>query len=555
MSENAPILLVEELSAKKKILGITVKRRRIPLTGNNMHVYVACQQVDGTRQMRRLLEGDSLASVSSVDSVLLYYVGLEQYRFSPVYAKIHNDELGHDWDCHFDGRISVSDSQLFLTSFAANIASPNAPLTPGLAESWLANRIASHVHDAVQEQTISDLREGHALPVTWWEKQLNGWLCDFGITVQVDDVSWSSAQAEAAEADMARKRDIERVMEAKKREHDAAIRETEARAEYEKRKCEIQADLKLSESERLHQIQILEKKHRKELIEADAEVEAARRDAEKATMEHEVVLARMRRDAETVKQVEELDRMANKRYEELVQGYNELQKTLEKIADIPGNLLAQLSSLDTQYAYAAAERLVSPEYSISASQLAGLGFQVDRQSLIEGLRDRSLADPDGVTIQKNDFISRDVGTARVKGLPVNTPLRFEFRTNRSGYVTLLNIGTSGSVYIHIPNLFVSSEQAKARKGHTYTVPGSALMPGERMDQLGLEYVEVGPPGWEHLAVLVSDEPLIDDSIAARANTEIPFVKLRKQELSDLFYAIMDAPNTAWSTGILSFLVG
>ena len=72
----------------------------------------------------------------------------------------------------------------FLESFAAGIATPNAPLTAALAESWFANRIAPNVRDAVSGYSLDDLRDKHALPPAWWEKQVSNWLDAFGVAVR-----------------------------------------------------------------------------------------------------------------------------------------------------------------------------------------------------------------------------------------------------------------------------------------------------------------------------------------------------------------------------------
>ncbi len=554
MTENEAIVTVEAPVRRRMFLGMAAGRPCVPAIKPGMHLYMSSQQPDGSCRLRRIMDGAPPDTSVSLDGARFYHVGTGKYHFSPVFSMVVTDKQGHKWDCRLAGKLSVADSRQFLTSFAVNIASQNAPLTPSLAESWLANHISPNVHDAVQEYSIADLKDRQALPASWWEKRLNEWLDAYGITVQVGTIAWSSAQAEAAEAEAARQRDVERVAAARRRELEAKKREMEVRSEYKKQKSKIESDLELSEHERPHQLQLLEKRHRKELIEAEAQVEAARREAEKAAMEHEVVLARLRRDAETVKQVKDRNRLAEDRYQEIVKGYGELKSTLERIADLPENLLAQLGALDAQRANAAAERLVSPEFGISAYKLAGLGFQVDRQSLVEGLRNRAATDPNGVTIRKSELRCRNIGTAKVKGLPINTSLQFEFRTERNGYVTLLNIGTSGSVYIHVPNPYISLEQAKVRKGHAYRVPGPELLPWERLGQLGLDYVEIGPPGWEHIAVLVSDEPLIAVFIMARADVESPFVKLTGRELSDLGDTLANMPIATWAADILSFLV-
>jgi len=465
------------------------------------------------------------------------------------------DSEGHKWDFTLKGQLSVSDSRLVLTTFALDLASPDAPVTPSIAESWLASRLTSRIRDATREYSVEELRDLDALPVSWWEKQLGGWLADFGVKIQLEGVSWSSAEADAAEADAARERDFKRVAEARRKEHDAELREVEAAAEYETRKKQIEADLDLSEQERMHQLLVLEKRHRRELLEADTEIENACREAEKAALEHEVTLAQLSQDAERMQNAEELEDLAQERHRALEQEFEGLNKTLTKLADLPEALLAQLADRDARKANAAAERIVSPEFSIPAYELAGLGFRVDRQNLIEGLRERAAHDGDVVSILKRELVTRDIGTAKVNALPVNTPLQFEFSTERGGYVTLLNVGTSGSVYLHVPNAYVSVEGTRAKGEHTYQVPGPEFLPWEQLRQRGLDYVEVGPPGWEHLAVIISDESLVAGNVLEAATAQNPFVRLRTRDISEMCHALSEAPTGSWSAGVLSFLVG
>ena len=554
MTENETIVTVEASAQTRKFLGMSAGRPRVPAIKPGMQLYMSSQQPDGRRELRRIMDGESPDTSVSPGGIRFYHVGTDHYRFSPTFSRVVTDKQGHEWDCRIAGKLSVADSRRVLTSFAVSIVGPNSPVTPGIAESWIANRIAANVRDTVHDYSIADLRDRQALPPFWWEKQLAGWLEEFGVTIQVDEVSWSSAQAEVAEAEAARQRDLERVATAQQREQEADLREAAAGAEYEKQKKQIEADLSLSDLERSHRLQMLEKQHRRELIEADTQVMNARREAEKAALEHEVILARLRQDADGVKLAGEREQQAKERHRAVVEELNELKTTLTTLADLPGNLLEKLAGQDAQKANAAAERLVSPEFGISASSLAGLGFQVDRQSLIEELRKRAAADGDKVSVRKAELRCRDIGTAKVKGLPINTSLQFEFSTERDGYVTLLNIGTSGSVYIHVPNPYVLPEQAIVKGGHAYGIPGPELLPWERLRRLGLDYVEVGPPGWEHIAVVVSDRPIINIRILERADAEAPFVKLTNEELSDLGNILINKPVDAWSAGVLSFLV-
>jgi hypothetical protein len=98
------------------------------------------------------------------------------------------------------------------------------------------------------------------------------------------------------------------------------------------------------------------------------------------------------------------------------------------------------------------------------------------------------------------------------------------------------------------------EKAKVNRGRSYAVPGPELLPWERLRQLGLDYVEVGPPGWEHIAVLITDRPLITSNVIERASSDMPFVKLDAEDITELCDILADEPADQWTAGVLSFLV-
>ena len=109
--------------------------------------------------------------------------------------------------------------------------------------------------------------------------------------------------------------------------------------------------------------------------------------------------------------------------------------------------------------------------------------------------------------------------------------------------------------MQIPNAYVDLEASRVEAGRTYRVPGAELMPWERLRQDGLDYLEAGPPGWEHLVAIVSDTPFIDAGCLARARVEPPFAILSPAEISDFCDALSERSPKSWSAGVLSFLVG
>lgn len=552
-TEETPLVVVEA-PARKRFLGISWGRRNPPVPRAGTHLYAATLQPDGRWELRRIVDDAAWETDSTSEDMLLCSVALGSFPFSALFSKAVTDEHGHAWDVRFVGRLSVSDSRLFLSSFALGLASPGTPLFPAIVETWVVQRVASRVKDALREYSLVDLRDDQALPPSWWEKKLRVWLEDFGLSAQVRELVWSSAQAEAAEAEAARQRDLEGLVRARQREREVELGEIKARTEYEKQKQDLEADWKLSEQEREHRLQLLEKQRRKELILAETEIENARRDAERAALEHDATLARLRHDSQAAKTIQEREEEARQRHAEVMRELDGLTSTLQQLATLPGNLLAQLSDRNAARSNAAAERLVSPEFGLQAQALAGLGFQVERQGLVERFRQKTREDGAAVRVRKPELVTRDIGTARVKGLPVNTPLQFEFFTRQAGYALVLNLGTSGAVYIHAPNAFVSQEQARVYSGQTCRIPGPELLPWDDLLRLGLDYVEAGPPGWEHIAVVVSESPLAPAHVLARADATMPFVRLTSREVRDLFATLDNEPPGTWSAGVLSFLV-
>ena len=136
-------------------------------------------------------------------------------------------------------------------------------------------------------------------------------------------------------------------------------------------------------------------------------------------------------------------------------------------------------------------------------------------------------------IRKTALVTRNIGTVKVNALPIHTSLQFEFATAKAGCVTLLNLGTSGAVYVHVPNAYVGVDRARAECGRTYAVPGPEFLPWEALQQQGFDYVEVGPPGWEHLVVLISEKPVLAAGVLARSSGASPFVKLDADEIAEV----------------------
>lgn len=75
---------------------------------------------------------------------------------------------------------------------------------------------------------------------------------------------------------------------------------------------------------------------------------------------------------------------------------------------------------------------------------------------------------------------------------IGEPVRFYFKINRNAYVTLMSIGTSGTVRILFPNRYAPNNYCQT--GVTYTVPGPSAPE---------QYIALGPAGTETLRLIAA----------------------------------------------------
>jgi hypothetical protein len=525
-----------------------------PPPRSGTRLYASSYEANGTRSAPFLVDEKTSKNLPNDGRMMFYHISVTPHPVSLSFAKLLRDDDGNEWDCRVQGTLTIVDPCRFLSDYAINIASPGIPLSTAMIESWTANVLSLLVRKSLPSDgrcSRKDLSSGNAVLVKWWQTQVPKWLNGYSINVEVTDACYESATAKTAEAEEARQRELERIARAKERERDAELQEVTKKAAYEKRKTQIEDDWRLSVQEKQHQLQLLEMRHRKEILDADLEIENVRREAERAVLEHELALSRLKGD-QSVKQAEDREREAECRHDTVLRELTELREMLTRL---PGDLLGQLAATDADRANKAAERLVSPEFNVLPGTLARLGYRVDQQGLMQSLREKALADGEPIAIRIMESVTRTIGTAKVKALPINTSLQFQFSSTKAGYVTLLNVGTSGAVYVHVPNAYVGVQGAKAERGKTYSVPGPELLPWGSLRRYGLDYVEIGPPGWEHLVVLISEKPLLSAKVLVNTSGESPFARLRMDDLQEMCDLLSEEPAGAWCAGVLSFLVG
>ena len=173
--------------------------------------------------------------------------------------------------------------------------------------------------------------------------------------------------------------------------------------------------------------------------------------------------------------------------------------------------------------------------------------------LIRLLQNKVNTETSKILLTKNNFQKKLIENKKVNSLSINSHLQFEFTTERGGYVMMLNIGTSGSIFLHIPNTYISAQEAVIFEGN-YKIPGKELLPYQQLQKNGLEYLEGGPSGWEHIAIIVSDEILVPQNLIERSTYQNPFVKLSSEDIQTIFQKFSNINSSDWSAGLLSFYV-
>lgn len=433
-------------------------------------------------------------------------------------------------------RMRVADPVSFVREVATERCASDAPLDSGLLETWVRDRIGRRgVEAELDRYSVDAVLDRDPLPGPWWRGRLAETVEDVGLAVvDVADVAWSSPRVDAArmeEEERLRLTSIER-RRALEREHEVA----RARAE-----AEHQAALKAIERDAVRQ-QELEVAHRVALVKAEAAWLREQRAVELEALEHEKRVAEMKRDVE---QVARIDRRQSEVRAEQASAISAWQR----LAELPPAVWSELTEQDPVRRHAAAERLVA-EQGIGASLLAWLGVGVGNQLLLQHLRDRGHGDG-AVRLEKPDLLTRTIGTRKVEALPVNTSLLMRLTSGRPGFLTLINFGTSGELVLHTPSAFVAPERAWVEADRAYEVPGSHLLPWEALRSAGLDYVEVGPPGWEHMVAIVSARPLLGADGLAGVTLADPFAAVGAEALFD---ALTSLDVDDWTAGTLSFLV-
>jgi len=510
---------------------------------SDAEAYLWRRFADGAERLDRVQDAKQVGRLS--DSDVLARVTQGAFEAELGYSQLVGSE-GTAFDVTVIGTWRISDCRAFLNDYGLARLKTAADVSVTEIETLLAGRCKQAVTDEMRTVTYEALTHQDALPATWWANKLPRWIdAEWLELVEVRGVQYESATADKA-AEIKRRQEMSELEAAEQaQQHESEIRLQQQQAEREMALAELQAARDLSEQERQARLARVTMEHDKALLQAREEVETARLEAEKrrAELEAEIAGIRNRSDeaAERLRRAEESEKRSREFLEQVHASQAELAETTKVFQSA------------MQEGLAGAERISASAAGMSSATMLLLGKADGPGYLARVLREEALASPEAVAMRKVELRTRDIGTKKVDSLAINSSLQFEFLSQRPGFATVLNIGTSGTVWLQSPNAYVGIDLARIEANQKHQIPGR-LLPAEDLARHGLAYVEVGPPGWEELVVIVSDEPLVTEMDVFGSTQDSPFVALSSDRIEQLLDQLAGLSDGGWSAGVLSFLV-
>lgn len=495
-------------------------REFIDTAGTESYVYE--RFADGDTKLSRVQRASEVGKLHSkgARARMLVQVAIADFEGALLYAGL-KDRSGTEVGLELRGTWRVSDCREFLNGYALTRLSSSVAVSPLDLERELIETFRTEINDAIRAQGYDDLESRDTLPKSWWKTKLLQWEGIGGIElVKVGKVVFESATAERRN-ELEKQRELNELDAAKdSQEKEHELGRQERAAEVEEKKAELEANRELSDEKREHRLRELRHEAERKDLEAQEELERRRLEFEKEKAKRESELYRIRNQLPEAEEILEEARRREARVEEM------LQKMHEAIADLT---------------WCAAGGVLSPW----ALELLERANPHNRLSQI--FRENE-AEYDAIDLKMVSLRTRDIGTRSAETLSKGDGLNLEFVSRFPGYATVINIGTSAKVFLHSPNVYVGAEGCKIEADCKYEVPRD-LLPG--LEENGLNYIESGPPGWEEMVVIVSEEPLALAEDIVESKSGNPFVRISAEEWVERMAGL--SPDS-WRSGTLGFKV-
>ncbi len=498
---------------------------------------------DGTDRLDRVMDIKDIGKLE--DNDILAQVNADIFDVEWSYAGLRAND-GKDVDLTIRAACRITDPRACLNEYGIERLKAADTLHVTSLENVLIQSCRQPVSDEISTLSYDALRNQDALPVSWWQKKLPAWMDNNWLELkEIKSVRYESATADK-EAQIKKQQKLQELeAEELAQQHERELTLKQQQAQFEAARKEIEADQKLNEKQRQAKLEKLDQERQQRKLQSELDIEKARLEAEKEKAEIEAEIEKIRHNTESANELMKEAQEAEKRNTAML---NDMKEAMNQLSE-----MASVTKEAVQESHETKERLGVSASNLSSRTMELLGKTAGPAYLAQIIREKAAAVSKGIMLKKLELQTRDIGTKKVDALAINSPLQFEFMPCESGYATVINIGTSGKVWLHSPNAYVGIEQAKVKAGEKYQVPGS-LLPGEDLRRNGLDYIEVGPPGWEELAVIVTPKPLITETDIYKSTPQSPFSLMSPERVEAMLDQLADMPEDSWGAGILSFLV-
>ncbi len=304
----------------------------------------------------------------------------------------------------------------------------------------------------------------------------------------------------------------------------------------------------------------------------DADLSRRKSQAEAEKSEAEAQIAQQRLAAARLTQVE-----LEQKETELRRRHGEITSHLAMQTALLNRLVTQLPTILATLLSGQRDRVQSAgdwatRLGIDPKEMANLGI-LTPQVFFQKLQRKASADHGLVKLYKDDLASRNIGAREIGAMPsagsvnvatltIGQRVDFTFTSRRAGYVTFINPGSGGRFWLHVPNFHAVAP--KVEPDRRYHIPGPELLPWEKLRDAGLDFIEYGPVGVEYLVLIVSEQSLIDVTIARRSTPTVSFagnqyrsgptVLLSDEEVEALEFKLDGLKPETWSAAVLDFRV-
>jgi|GEM_PF-4258698 len=465
-----------------------------------------------------------------------------------------SDEI--PYDVKVEGEYHISDPEAFLRNFAFERILATGPISTSAVDSMLATRGRPHLIDTVSTRTYEYVKDGDNLPTKWWSINIPRWAevawLEDGCTIT--QVLWESP-TEDRRREMEIQREQYELQEKEAAEaHHREVDRLQREREIEQKRLAIENDRAISEAERESKLREINTQEEMAIREAEIEGETRRLELMEKNARLELEITELREGKEAATRLGE-------QYDEILLSSRDAIRSLTNMRDEVGSMLDECRTLieTLKESQPGLDQGGWWRTAVSAGKIgsrltADIEGGVGPAALAQAFRERQKADCTVVSLRKTELKSRAIGAStNVSSLRIGATLQFEMLSQRDGFATIINFGTSGKIWLHCPSAYIAADQAVVRQGQIYAIPGESMIPESNLAENGLAYIEYGPTGWEELVVIVSDAPIIESSTYFSTTPGMPFTELTESTITALVERLSESPET-WHVGILSFLV-